>query len=407
VIRRLVALLLTVGLVTASGAPAGAADKAAKDTARQRKEQIKQQISSLRDEVAEASAEESKLLGQLDEVQGRRADLDGRIAEIDGQIDSVQRAVDSAAVRFDQLTNDLTRTELKLDVAMDQERASRDELRERAVNAYIHRPELSAAEVILHAKSMRELAAGRGYYQAVVAQQRHVVDRYTDLKDATQALRESVATKREEAKAQQDVIIEQRKKLESARYEQDSVRQEVQAEEAQHQTLLDEVERRKAEFQAEIAALQAESSGITSLLQGVQSGQVAVAPGNGRLAMPIPGARVSSLFGPRMHPIFHEMRNHTGIDLAASAGTPIRAAADGVVVFAGPRGGYGNATIIDHGDSLATLSAHQSAIYVGDGQRVTRGQVIGAVGCTGFCTGPHLHFEVRVNGTPVNPLPYL
>ena len=90
-----------------------------------------------------------------------------------------------------------------------------------------------------------------------------------------------------------------------------------------------------------------------------------------------------------------------------STGTPIRAAADGVVVFAGGRGGYGNATIIDHGNSLATLYAHQSSILLGDGQRVTRGQVIGLVGSTGFATGPHLHFEVRINGVPVDPLPYL
>jgi murein DD-endopeptidase MepM/ murein hydrolase activator NlpD len=98
---------------------------------------------------------------------------------------------------------------------------------------------------------------------------------------------------------------------------------------------------------------------------------------------------------------------HTGIDFGASSGTPIRAAADGVVVSAGPLGGYGNATVIDHGNGLATLYGHQSSIVVAPGQRVSRGQVIGYVGCTGLCTGPHLHFEVRVRGTPVDPMQYL
>ena len=88
-------------------------------------------------------------------------------------------------------------------------------------------------------------------------------------------------------------------------------------------------------------------------------------------------------------------------------GTPIHAAADGVVVWAGPRGGYGNCTIIDHGNSLATLYGHQSVIGVTVGQHVTRNQVIGKVGSTGMSTGPHLHFEVRVNGVPVDPLQYL
>jgi murein DD-endopeptidase MepM/ murein hydrolase activator NlpD len=108
-----------------------------------------------------------------------------------------------------------------------------------------------------------------------------------------------------------------------------------------------------------------------------------------------------------VHPIYGDVRVHTGVDFAADEGTPILAAGDGVVVMASEYGGYGNATIIDHGGGLATLYGHQSAILVSEGQSVRRGQVIGRVGCTGACTGPHLHFEVRVNGTPVNPVPYL
>src|SRR5207245_935429 len=125
------------------------------------------------------------------------------------------------------------------------------------------------------------------------------------------------------------------------------------------------------------------------------------------LSSPIPGAAITSYFGPRVHPIFGDVRMHTGIDFGANTGTPIHAAADGVVVSAGDLGGYGNATVISHGNALATLYAHQSAIFVTAGTHVTRGQVIGLVGCTGFCTGPHLHFEVRINGDPVDPLLYL
>jgi len=195
--------------------------------------------------------------------------------------------------------------------------------------------------------------------------------------------------------------------LQAARQQQDDLRQQVVAEEAQQQSLLDEVAARKAEFEAQIASLQAESDTIGSLLRGVQSGQGQAPSGHGVLAAPIPGAPITSGFGPRMHPIFHEVRMHTGVDFGADLGTPIRAAADGVVVAAGPRGGYGNATVIDHGNSLGTLYAHQSDIFVAVGQHVSRGETIGAVGCSGYCTGPHLHFEVRVDGTPVDPVPYL
>jgi murein DD-endopeptidase MepM/ murein hydrolase activator NlpD len=108
-----------------------------------------------------------------------------------------------------------------------------------------------------------------------------------------------------------------------------------------------------------------------------------------------------------VHPVYGTVRMHTGIDYGASSGTSIRAAGDGVVVTASSMGGYGMATVIDHGGGLATLYGHQSSIGVSAGQRVSQGQTIGRVGCTGTCTGPHLHFEVRVNGSPVNPLSYL
>jgi murein DD-endopeptidase MepM/ murein hydrolase activator NlpD len=132
-----------------------------------------------------------------------------------------------------------------------------------------------------------------------------------------------------------------------------------------------------------------------------------VVSGHGFFSLPIPGAPVTSGFGPRVHPIFHTVRVHTGVDFGAGYGTPIRAAADGTVVEAGWLGGYGNATVIDHGKGMATLYGHQSKILVSQGQSVKRAQVIGLVGATGFATGPHLHFEVRIDGTPVNPLPYL
>lgn len=404
--RRAVAVLVALGLVLGSAAPSGATTSSQK-AQKQRKEQIKQQISTLRDQVEEASQEESDLLGQLDDVQAKRAELDGEVGALDARIAMVQHAVDAASANFDDLSAQLVTAQLKLTIATDEETAAKNELRDRAVEAYINRPELGAAGLIMHAGTLRALAASKGYYRAVINQQKIALDRYTRLKDETAKARQDVEAKRDEARRQQDEIVAQRQQLEDVRNQRDSVRQQVVSEEQQQEALLAQIQAKKADFETQISALQAESSAITLLLQGVQTGQVALPPGSGRLSPPIPNALITSTFGPRMHPIFQEVRMHTGVDFGATAGTPIRAAADGTIVYAGPRGGYGNATIIDHGDSLATLYAHQSAIYVTVGQRVKRGQVIGAVGCTGFCTGPHLHFEVRVGGTPVDPLPYL
>ncbi|WP_339394227.1 murein hydrolase activator EnvC family protein [Nostoc sp. UHCC 0870] len=128
--------------------------------------------------------------------------------------------------------------------------------------------------------------------------------------------------------------------------------------------------------------------------------------GTGLFALPS-NARTSSSFGWRVHPILGYRRFHAGLDFAASYGSTIRAADSGTVIFAGWYGGYGKTVIIDHGRGITTLYGHSSELYVTEGETVQRGQAIASVGSTGLSTGPHLHFEVRRNGTPVNPADYL
>ncbi|MBN1459840.1 MAG: M23 family metallopeptidase [Armatimonadetes bacterium] len=129
-------------------------------------------------------------------------------------------------------------------------------------------------------------------------------------------------------------------------------------------------------------------------------------PWNGKFITPVQG-RISSPYGYRRHPIYKVRKFHTGIDIAAPHGTPIRAAGPGTVVHAKRWGGYGNCIIVDHGGGLATLYGHCSKLAVTKGQKVTQNQVIGYIGSTGLSTGPHLHFEVRKDGRHVNPKSYL
>lgn len=121
------------------------------------------------------------------------------------------------------------------------------------------------------------------------------------------------------------------------------------------------------------------------------------------LTLPLEQAKATSAFAVRMHPLLQRMREHRGIDYAAPHGTPVRVVGDGTVTFASWQGGYGNVIYVDHGNNRVTLYAHLSRMGVQAGQRVERGQVIGAVGATGWATGPHLHFEFRVNGVHVDP----
>ena len=152
------------------------------------------------------------------------------------------------------------------------------------------------------------------------------------------------------------------------------------------------------------AALQAESDRLAALIQSQGDSPVT---GDGTFIRPVPGP-VTSGFGYRTDPVTHATAFHSGLDLGAPCGTPIKAAGTGSVITAGfNSGGYGNMTLINHGNGLATLYGHQSSIIVSAGQAVTQGQVIGYVGSTGKSTGCHLHFEVRVSGNPVDPSGYL
>jgi murein DD-endopeptidase MepM/ murein hydrolase activator NlpD len=404
--RALTAVLVAATALVGVVAPVDAAKKPTEqDKARQA--EIKQELQSLREQVAEASAEETEALGRLDSVQDRRKELDRKVAAIDRQIRTAEADVAAAEAQLETLQGEFVRAQTKLLVAEEQVSTAKGDLRDKAVAAYVGQPAAHAADLMLRAGSLREIAATMGYLDAVVSSQKAALDRYTTLRDETVALRGSVAGAKDQALAQRNVVVGHKAALESARQEQNTVRQEVVAQEREQASVLTEVRSRKAEFQSQIAALRRESDSISGLLRGLQSGQTPQPSGKGVLAVPTPGARVTSTFGPRVHPIFHDVRYHDGVDFGSGYGTPIRAAADGVVVHAGPRGGYGTTLIVDHGRALATLYAHQSSLAVGNGQRVTRNQVIGYVGSTGFSTGPHLHFEVRVSGTPVDPLLYL
>jgi murein DD-endopeptidase MepM/ murein hydrolase activator NlpD len=145
--------------------------------------------------------------------------------------------------------------------------------------------------------------------------------------------------------------------------------------------------------------------GQQRLLSPGSSPQVVVI-GSGQVSFPVQAA-ITSEFGYRMHPILGYEKFHSGLDFGADYGEVVRSAAPGYVIFAGWYGGYGNTVIIDHGNNVTTLYAHADGLYVEEGQQVQRGQPISLVGSTGLSTGPHLHFELRSNGEPVDPLPYM
>ena len=217
-------------------------------------------------------------------------------------------------------------------------------------------------------------------------------------------------------------LAQQEGKLDAAKKLADDARDQAAAEQqriadiyAQQQQALASAQANEDAYNAKFAQLSEQKSNLAAEMQAV-SDQIAAdlarvvdtpSYGNGRFIYPVGKVPISSGFGYRTDPITGEQAFHSGVDFATPCGTPIRAGGAGQVLSAGPNGGYGNATIINHGAGLATLYGHQSSIVVSVGQVVEQGELIGYVGSTGKSTGCHLHFEVRVNGNPVNPLGYL
>lgn len=409
-------LLVLVALVASSAAASTTTTTARKPKATTttttapeaaRQQAIDSELRTLRQQVEEASAEEADVLDKLDEVAASRRSLDRQVADLDVEIATAEAELEAAAERLGSITADLQRAEVKFSATNDDLDGARDELTDRAVRAYVHQPGAQLASLLLQRQSFRELAAARDFLHSVVEAQATSVERYRQLRAAIDGERRSLAELRDEVTAQRDVVALHRDELMAARARQDGLRAQAASEEGRQKALLSDVRSKVKDYEAQIASLKKESDAIASLLRARQKAQQKAAPtGKGVLSAPVGGA-ITSTFGNRRHPIFGTMRMHTGVDFSAPVGTPVKAAADGVVFAAGERGGYGNTVILDHGNTLATLYGHLSRIAVADGATVARGQVIGYAGSTGFSTGPHLHFEVRVNGNPVDPLKYL
>lgn len=404
---RFVNAVTIAGIVVLLGSTAAWASTKTAQDAQTRQAQINKQVATLRDQVSEASQEETAVLTQLDAIDSRKRPLVAAIASLDGDIARVEGELAAAEHVLEQRQVEVQAGEDHLADVKAQVEALRTRIQRRAVGAYVSGSDFAATTVLFERRSARDSTIKKGYDNALSEAEAREMRDLKSLEDQAKQLTINLATAREIAARQLDSVASQRADLQARRNDQEVLRQQVLVDEASTQALLKGVQQRKDEFQSQIAALSRESDSITALLRQSEAGQGNTVSGKGVLATPIPGARLSSPFGPRVHPIFGDVRMHTGQDFAATTGTPIRAAADGVVVFAGVRGGYGNATIIDHGGSLATLYAHQSRFRVATGDVVKRGQIIGEVGSTGYATGPHLHFETRVQGVPVNPLNYL
>lgn len=376
----------------------------------ERREDITEELERLAEQVDEVASEEAQALAELEVTRRARADLDDTVASLDARIAAAEADLAAAEAASEAAVAHHGAAERQLRASQARLAASEEVLRDQAVSRFMRNGAQSATlDVLLQVRDVRQLHDVAAFVGAVARSQAEVVERHRALEEGTARLEAQSESASIEAAGHRDEVSANKRQLEAVYEEQALTLSRAEVEEQREEQLLAEITETRADYERRIVDLRAESESISALLRQRQAGQIAQAAtlqGDGQLAYPLANAVVTSTFGFRTHPIFGTRRLHAGTDFRGATGTPILAAEGGTVVFAGPRGGYGSTVIIDHGGSLATLYAHQSRLAVTTGERVQRGQAIGAVGSTGFSTGPHLHFEVRVGGTPVNPLSY-
>jgi murein DD-endopeptidase MepM/ murein hydrolase activator NlpD len=353
-----------------------------------------------RDELAnaieDASAEEVAAVQQLQGITAQRQDLEAKVAALDAQVAEATQRVEAAEAEIARIQAQIETVQRDIDRIKAEIEASKEKFNQSLLALYKGGGNGSNNFTLLSTGGgAHDVIAGSKYLGENSRQFERELERQGSLKDQLDDAQNDLRKEQAKAQEEEQVAAQERERVGQLRAQADDQRQQVAAAEQQEQQVIDGLQARKAEFQAQYDAVQAQ---ITA---SVSHGNPT--PGNHRFIWPVNGP-IASPFGYRQDPVLGGYRLHAGVDIAASQGTPIKAAGDGVVKMAGPNGGYGNFTLIDHGGGLATGYGHQSRIAVSVGQHVSTGQVIGYVGSTGASTGPHLHWEVRVNGTPVDPM---
>jgi murein DD-endopeptidase MepM/ murein hydrolase activator NlpD len=387
--------MLAAAIVTAAVPVVAQAPEDRLDRVQSEINELNRQIKDQKQIKDQRAAEVAAVAARLEELQAQVAAAQARVDAKEADIAAKEAELVELQSRLDVLEVEIAETRIEI-------HQTKDLVRERAVDLYMTRS-LNVGGVLLAVNEMADVSVGLEYAGHVIEDSEVLIRRLEVLEQQVELQQQEVAERRAREQEVLGILEIEREELIEDRAELEAAEAEVATELESARALLAAVQADIEEIEGELTALEKEQASIEA---EIRARQQAGGEKVGRLRWPVSGS-VSSGFGYRIHPISGVRKLHTGIDISAGSGTPIVAAASGTVILAQWYGGYGNAVVIDHGGGLATLYAHQSSMAVGVGQAVADGQVIGYVGSTGYSTGPHLHFETRENGTPVNPMSYL
>ena len=350
----------------------------------------------------------SDIQGQISSAQAEQMSAQALIEEVRGRLNAIQAELDAANARLADiqkqqasLNEQIRKNEEALQKAINDLHARQAVLARRVRAIYMH-GQLNYLDVIIGSNSFSDFANRLELLKRIIRADFTLILEIQDRQRAIEAQRAELDREKAELNALEAQAQKARDEIDQRRAEQQKVMDEAKA----HKAAAEQVER---DLQAASADIQAQIQERIRQREAAAAGGGAAdnyVVGTGQLSWPCSGP-ITSPFGYRIHPIFGTQIYHSGIDIGVPEGTPIHAADAGTVIEADWIGGYGNAVIIDHGNGLQTVYAHNSSLAVSAGQSVSKGEVIAYAGQTGYATGPHCHFEVRVNGEPTDPMGYL
>lgn len=344
-------------------------------------------LQDVRRNIQDVRQEQTEKKKILDELNQTMIVLDAKIDESEKRIESMEANIKSKHEEIVSTQEEIHHLQKTID--------KNTTLLGKRLQVIYRTSEVDYLRVILNSENMEEALSNVSMIKKIIKKDREVLKELKESKEAIEKHKSNLEKQERQMIALLEGVAAEKNTLEKARAQQQKDKEVIRQDLAKLEIMEQQMYQEANALEQRIRELQT-SKGLTGAYKG------------GSMGWPLTVAgRFTSGYGGRVSPITKRQEFHSGVDLAAPMGTGICAANDGKVIFAGNRGTYGKAIMVDHGGGIVTLYAHCSAFVASEGDMVTKGQVIAKVGSTGYSTGPHLHFEVRINGKHVNPSGYI
>ena len=367
-------------------------------------------------------AEDEDLTNQLDSIEQQvnqqnaaKADAETVIGSVSEQLRQIEEQLRQATAELGTIKeqrvaveNDITLNERQLAEAQKRLEGRESVFYKRVRDIYIN-GRLSYLDVVIGSKDFSDFANRLEVLKRIIDSDITLINEIKKERSEIEAHKQKLEADRAKLVELEKAALAKQAEIEQKKAERNVVLQKAQNDRATAMQAIEELNASSAQVSAMLKERQAARAAAAAAAAQSSGGQGASdnwVQGTGQFGWPVSG-EITSPYGYRVHPIWGTTIYHSGIDIGVDEGTPVHAADGGVVVWSGWMGGYGYAVVIDHGNGLSTLYGHNSELAVDEGQSVAKGQVISYAGSTGNSTGPHVHFEVRVNGDPVDPMGYL